>query len=508
MQQITHSSRSARTKMRAGGALVLLALAGSLGLYRAPAEAAVTEGVIIDNGTVRLGIHHFGELIHDDVGIQYIANGNEAISPGCWCEGWGLADRRSGVRGYANQANDTAGLVVERFTCTATTAVSRVKIGNTFRVTHDFRPSAESPFLYECLVTIRNLSSRDVFPRYRRVMDWDVEPTAFSEYVTVERGASRYLDYSSDDGFASSDPLSGPSFLLDGTENVSFQDSGPDDHGALFDFNLDPIRRFGEFSFKIYYGVAPSEDDALAALASINAEVYSLGQPDVAGGPDLGEPNTFIFAFANVGGAPTVGGLNSGNLQVKCIRPSEATICWQTTSEADTCVEWGTTPALGRKLYVAESTRNHAVTLQGLTPRTVHFFRVRSRDTDGNEVVIDGGSFATARFIRTARGVVSGLWLRRVGDNLLATVSVTNVHTAPLLDLRVERVFLLVGVRLVEIRPVGLPAEIGNLAPGQCADVYVVFPGSLGTPGQVTRLLMNGRFTGGAFGELMETVLP
>ncbi|MCL5776289.1 autotransporter outer membrane beta-barrel domain-containing protein [Limibaculum sp. FT325] len=40
----------------------------------------------------------------------------------------------------------------------------------------------------------------------------------------------------------------------------------------------------------------------------MGAEVYSLGQPDTEGGATEGTPNTFIFAFAGVGGTPINGG--------------------------------------------------------------------------------------------------------------------------------------------------------------------------------------------------------
>ena len=57
-------------------------------------------------------------------------------------------------------------------------------------------------------------------------------------------------------------------------------------------------------TFNVYYGAAPTEVDVLIAVDSIDAEVYSFGQPTTADGPTLGTPNTFIFAFSGVGGQP------------------------------------------------------------------------------------------------------------------------------------------------------------------------------------------------------------
>jgi type IV pilus assembly protein PilY1 len=45
----------------------------------------------------------------------------------------------------------------------------------------------------------------------------------------------------------------------------------------------------------------------LSALAAVSAEAYSFGEPNNT--PD-GTPNTFIFAFAGVGGAPIASLLN------------------------------------------------------------------------------------------------------------------------------------------------------------------------------------------------------
>ena len=54
----------------------------------------------------------------------------------------------------------------------------------------------------------------------------------------------------------------------------------------------------------------------LDALVAVRAEAFTLGQPDTAGGPDLGTPNTFVYAIAGVGGAPFCendGDCNDGN---------------------------------------------------------------------------------------------------------------------------------------------------------------------------------------------------
>ena len=219
-----------------------------------------------------------------------------------------MADPGTGVWGGANLAElgaDGENLEVESFSYTASTARSVVLVKDGagapyFRVTHEYVPAAETPNLYQVNVTIENLTGTTIATvQYRRVMDWDIEPTAFRENVTIQRGTASAITYTSDDGFASSNPLTGPSSILFEGEAV---DSGPADHGALFDFAFGPLGPGGSLSFVIFYGAAADQTGAESALAAVGAEAYSFGQ--TADDPATGTPNTFVFAFGKVGGAP------------------------------------------------------------------------------------------------------------------------------------------------------------------------------------------------------------
>ncbi|MFE1665996.1 hypothetical protein [Microbacterium sp. P02] len=274
--------------------------------------------VCIDNGTILLAVNPTGALNTEDgtgsaagpgdAGLEYLPTGNDATSPGCLCEGWGVADPDAGVWGGANVADDGGAgqnITVESFEWTGSTATSVSTVNDDdgvphFRVTHEYVPAPETPNLYQVNVTIENISGEPIATvQYRRVMDWDVEPTAFDEYVTIDKGTATAVTYTSDDGFASSNPLSGPSSIL-GEGNMT--DAGPDDHGALFDFSFGALGVGQSLSFIIFYGAAATEADAQAALAAVGAEAYSFGQTST--DPSGGTPNTFIFAFGKVGGAP------------------------------------------------------------------------------------------------------------------------------------------------------------------------------------------------------------
>jgi len=146
-------------------------------------------------------------------------------------------------------------------------------------------------------------------------MDWDVEPTAFSEYVTADTGGSALLLYNNNDGFASADPLaSRTSGAVSPVVTGDFTDAGPDDHGALFDFGFGELAPGQTKTFRTFYGAAATETEALDAVAAVNARLYSLGQPSTTDGPTLGTPNTFIFAFGDLGlaGGPLTEEQNRG----------------------------------------------------------------------------------------------------------------------------------------------------------------------------------------------------
>jgi type IV pilus assembly protein PilY1 len=274
-------------------------------------------GAVIRTGDIVMGINNEGHQnfytsstpyhpgVGGYVGIGYVPVG-DATSPGCQCEGWGVSANNS-YSGYANVSTDggARNLSVESFTSGADWATSKVHLTNLpmLQVTQEYRPAAEAPgALFEDLVTITNSGSTELTDvKYVRVMDWDVPPTEFSEYVSiVGTGTTDELELSHDDGFATANPLVNTTGLNPITLNSDFTDVGPADHGAYFRFNFGTLAAGEEKQFKIYYGAAPTEDAALAALGEVGTELYSLGQQR--GAPVTGTPATFMFAFSGVGG--------------------------------------------------------------------------------------------------------------------------------------------------------------------------------------------------------------
>jgi PEP-CTERM motif len=289
-----------------------------LGLVVANAPAAFA-GAVIDNGSgVRLGVNDQGHLNFTTSsapsnasawGVAFDFGGGDfrdATAPACLCEGWGVAVNG----GNAGHANNNFGapvnLSVDSFASTASTATSVVHLTSLPGVTvsHEYAPST-SAALFQATVTITNNTGAQADFLYRRVMDWDVPPTEFDEFVTIAGWPAANLVASTNDGFDSPNPLV-PSVGITApgcVDNGNFTKCGIADHGALFDFAFNDIADGASVTFSIFYGAAFGESAILSALGTVGAEVYSLGYSNQDGAVNTNGV-VYAFGFADVGGTP------------------------------------------------------------------------------------------------------------------------------------------------------------------------------------------------------------
>lgn len=295
---------------------LLVAFAAVAALF-AVANTASAQAIITNGSGIYLGVNPMGNLNVADgtggisltptnasyIGLYYSGIDGDATSPGCLCEGFGVAG--NGVSGYAGiDIGGYVNLSQTSFASTASTATSIVTLTSLpdLQLTQQFQSSA-STALMENMVTITNTGASTITDvRYNRTMDWDIPPTTFDEYTTVQGWPAANLLYTSDNGFAVPDPLALPSGMY-APVNANFYHTGPDDHGAFFTFAFGDLDPGESIDFSIFYGAATSESAAFAALGAVGAEVYSYGQSSLAGVP-IGEPVTFIFGFSGVGGTP------------------------------------------------------------------------------------------------------------------------------------------------------------------------------------------------------------
>ena len=289
---------------------------------------------IITNGTVKLGVDRAGQLNVPGgvasvggttlVGVRYLKPGTgqelEYTSDGSPAEGWGVSFNGT-TAGYANRNEGGAiGLTVDSFGSTASTATSVVhtalSAGGQVSVTQAYAPSLSNN-LYQTTVTLTNSGSATITDlRYRRVMDWDIDPTKFNESVTIQGYPAANLLHSGDYGFNSANPLSANASILASDADQNFGFNGYRDQGATFDFGFGSLAAGESKTFYIYYGGANSAFDALTSLNAVGAEVYSLAQPNRPTTDPL--YSVSIFGFKGVGGtivpnaAPEPGAIVTG----------------------------------------------------------------------------------------------------------------------------------------------------------------------------------------------------
>jgi len=300
---------------------------------------AVQAGTIIFNpgATVAMGVNDDGSLnttpnIVTNSSVTGLAfkfgltplglpDFRDATSPGCFCEGWGVSVKPGlapAVSGFANVSTDggpnnlTIGAPTGVTGSTVTTNTSLTSLPG-ITVTQTYQPSSNAPdALFRVHVTITNTTGDTVNDvKYVRVMDWDVPPTEFDEFVTIQGvGTTTFLEASHSNGFDTANPLTGGNTGINpACDNTDCVDAGIQDHGAYFRFNFGDLANNATREFDIFYGAAGSEREALAAVSAESIELFSFGQNSLPGGKETGAPATYIFGFAGVGGVPVIPGV-------------------------------------------------------------------------------------------------------------------------------------------------------------------------------------------------------
>ena len=88
---------------------------------------------------------------------------------------------------------------------------------------------------------------------------------------------------------------------------------------------------------------------------------------------------------------PTISGVGASG-----ITTSAATIAWTTNEASTTQVDYGTTTSYGQSTTLNSTlVTSHSVSLSGLSTGTLYHYRVRSKDTVGNEAIGTDNTFTT-----------------------------------------------------------------------------------------------------------------
>lgn len=95
-------------------------------------------------------------------------------------------------------------------------------------------------------------------------------------------------------------------------------------------------------------------------------------------------------------------------INVADIGNTTATITWKTNLPADSKVDYGMTQDLGLTRYDAANVLNHSITLTGLTRNTTYYYRITSKDNDGQVIQSEVYSFITANHEEYPEIIVDG----------------------------------------------------------------------------------------------------
>lgn len=262
----------------------------------------------VGNGTLQVGATDLATIgaspCTTSVGVRLAALGaaGEGVCVGTDLDGWGVADATSGVLGRINGGefplNITTVSGIPDASGTRLTVVNRV--GSALEVTHAFAPSPGTPNVYVATITTKNLTAAPVDLRYRRTTDWDAQPTAFQERVTIGGDLPPSLvtggavDLNSLSG-TDLNPLVGGRPIL-APFGTPVTDNGPADQGTRFDISPGTVNPGECLSFRLFFGAAASEVEASAAVTAAGITTWALIQSNT--GVLTGQPATWIAGYA------------------------------------------------------------------------------------------------------------------------------------------------------------------------------------------------------------------
>ncbi|USN54048.1 MAG: fibronectin type III domain-containing protein [Candidatus Nomurabacteria bacterium] len=122
---------------------------------------------------------------------------------------------------------------------------------------------------------------------------------------------------------------------------------------------------------------------------------------------------------------------STGDYQSPHVTPSSfsAKVEWSTDRDADSHVEYGSTSDLTEEQGTIDETDEHSIQLEGLQPETTYYYRIRSRDQDGNVALSSITTFTTLEAPRVSDVVISDI---KLYDALIAWK--TNKATTTVLE--------------------------------------------------------------------------
>ncbi|MFD0847685.1 PEP-CTERM sorting domain-containing protein [Sphingosinicella xenopeptidilytica] len=261
------------------------------------AISAGAQAATLSHNGLTMGVNNYGGL--GSGGVGFALNGTDAITPGCLCEGWGVASNGAGSYTYGNgSTNFTSGALSD---VTSNTGKSTVTTSGGLNVTHSYSP-VDGQKLFRIDITIKNDSAavaNDV--RYGRTLDWDVTPGYFDNNFTTVYGGTPTgpggkVLHTSTNPFDTPNPM----FTRSQEANTNVSNS-IGDKGSYFIFSFGDLGIGEELTFTTFIGADTSAAGLLAAFTAVGIEAYSYTT-------GRGGENAFGYGFTGLDLPPIGGG--------------------------------------------------------------------------------------------------------------------------------------------------------------------------------------------------------
>jgi phosphodiesterase/alkaline phosphatase D-like protein len=163
-----------------------------------------------------------------------------------------------------------------------------------------------------------------------------------------------------------------------------------------------------------------SHSQSLTGLTANTLYYYRVRSRDAAG--NLAMLGGFSFTTLPDTTPPTISGVYRSN-----VTSTTATINWTTNELSDTQVDFGTTSSYENSTTPNSSlVMSHSQTLTGLTPNTLYYYRVRSKDAANNLSTLGGFTLTTAAEADTAPPTISGVNSTGIGSTTATIAWFTN----------------------------------------------------------------------------------
>ncbi|MHC4687667.1 MAG: fibronectin type III domain-containing protein [Planctomycetota bacterium] len=176
--------------------------------------------------------------------------------------------------------------------------------------------------------------------------------------------------------------------------------------------------------------MAIGHSQTISGLSPATVYYYRVLSRDAAGNLSVSGDYTLITSESPDTTPPVISGVYADN-----ITSSGATINWITDEASDSKVEYGTNTSYSKTTTLESSIVNgHSQAISGLSPSTVYYYRVLSRDASGNLSVSGDHTVTTSNPPDTTPPVISGVY----ADNITSTGATINWTTDEASDSQVE----------------------------------------------------------------------